>query len=95
MATDLLGHAGRWAVPKHCFLCMRRAPYGGTIQSPTMRVHGTSLFMHVCDGHEREAQRVVGEPNVITRLTGAWITSDELERENEILRHQPHASELE
>lgn len=60
------------------------------MQTPTVRVHGMNLFVHVCDGHLAEAQRVVGEPNVVTRLTGPWITSDEMERENELLLHQPH-----
>lgn len=87
-------------MPKHCFLCMQRAPYGGTVRAPTedevhrlnilpptVRVNGLYQFMHVCDGHETEARRIVGDPNVITRLTGPWITSEDMERENELLSH--------
>jgi hypothetical protein len=95
MATDLLGRGGPWAVPRACFICMRKGGIGSSraVQPPTVRVHGMRLFMHVCDGHQREAQHVVGKPNVVARLSGPWITSDEMERENDLLLHQPQPDE--
>lgn len=61
---------------------MRRGPLPPSrqVRGPTVRVHGAHLFMHVCDGHQAEAQRIVGEPNVVTKLTGPWVTSDDMER---------------
>lgn len=92
MATDLLGFGGPWPVPRACSLCSATIDPTLTTQ-PTVRVHGTYQFMHVCDAHRETAERIVGEPYIVTPLLGAWVTSDDLEREEAILSHRREGQE--